>query len=57
MPCILARPDDISSSSSVRARMLPVGDNECPEMGGTKDETRKFLAMPNNFGTKIFLVF
>ena len=29
----------------------------CNEEGGAKDEERKFLAKPNNFGTEIFLMF
>ena len=28
----------------------------CAEEGGGKDEKRKILAKPNNFGTKIFLM-
>ena len=30
---------------------------KCTEMGGAKDEKRKNLAKPNNFGTKIFHMF
>ena len=40
-----------------RHKILMMLHYKCTEVGGAKDEKRKILAKPNNFGTKIFLMF